>query len=232
MEGQLNAAERAILVDRITNLRPERVVEAGTWLGGGSTLHILRALLKNGSGHLWGYEADQSVYDRMIANITADGPDAINLFTPLLGFSQEVIPQLLAELGDNSMIGVVFLDGGDNPLEQIEEFHLLADRIPIGGILFAHDAKRRKGKWLVPYLNAHDNWECVLHDISDEGLFEARKLRHHPSPASATHSRSTLNRLQRQPLEWFGRLLPTSFIRLLLALLPRKLLLAVTQGRK
>lgn len=232
MEGQLNAAERAILIERVANLRPERTVEVGTWLGGGSTLHILKTLQKNGSGHLWGIEADRSVYERMIANITSDGMDAISLFTPLLGFSQEVIPRLLEEFGGDSFIGLVFLDGGDNPLEQIEEFHLLADHIPVGGILFAHDAKRRKGKWLVPYLMAHDNWESVIHDISDEGLFEARKLRQQPSAESASHARSTLNRLRHQPLEWCGKWLPTPLIRVLLALLPRKLLLAVTQGRK
>jgi hypothetical protein len=168
----------------------------------------------------------------MTANITADGPDLIALFTPLLGFSQEVIPRLLTQFAENSTIGLAFLDGGDNPMEQVEEFHLLADHVPVGGVIFAHDAKRRKGKWLVPYLRAHDNWECTLHDISDEGLLEARKLQASPSAASAARSLSVLNRLKRQPLELLGRFLPTPLIRFLLALLPRKILLAVTQGRK
>ena len=67
-------------------------------------------------------------------------------------------------------------------MEQITEFQLIDPRIPVGGTLMAHDAKLRKGKWLVPYVSTLDNWECKLHDISDEGLFVAkRKL-----PASLT----------------------------------------------
>ena len=56
IEGQLNALERGLLAKAILNAaNPPRVaLEVGTWLGGGSTLHILRALEKNAQGHLWG----------------------------------------------------------------------------------------------------------------------------------------------------------------------------------
>ena len=58
--GQLNDEERRLLTNAILNAanKPEIVVEVGTWLGGGSTLHILRALERTGVGHLWGIEAD------------------------------------------------------------------------------------------------------------------------------------------------------------------------------
>ena len=59
----------------------------GTWLGGGSTLHLLRALEKNGVGHLWGIEADRSTYDEMLENIRTAVPEAVRRFTPLFGFS-------------------------------------------------------------------------------------------------------------------------------------------------
>ena len=56
IEGQLNARERELLTRAILDApKPPKVtLEVGTWLGGGSTLHILRALEKNGCGHLWG----------------------------------------------------------------------------------------------------------------------------------------------------------------------------------
>ena len=62
--GQLNATERRLLTEAITLApkKPEILIEVGTWLGGGSTLHILRALEKNDAGHLWGIEADRSIY--------------------------------------------------------------------------------------------------------------------------------------------------------------------------
>src|SRR5262249_9206876 len=68
VEGQLNARERELLVRAIREAtpHPRAALEVGTWLGGGSTLHILRALENNGQGHLWGIEADRSIYDRMV----------------------------------------------------------------------------------------------------------------------------------------------------------------------
>ncbi len=232
MEGQLNPKERAIITGWVELLKPERALEVGTWLGGGSTLHILKALESNGRGHLWGVEASQSIYERMIANISSAGPELVNRFTPILGFSQQVIPDFLAKLGNENEIGIVFLDGGDNPMEQVEEFQLLMNNIPVGGVLLSHDAKLRKGKWLVPYVNAYDNWECKLHDVSEEGLFEARKIAIQPSNESVKNAAKKLSSLQREPQEWIGKKIPSCLIDFIAKILPRKLLYSITQGRK
>lgn len=50
IDGQLNEAERQLLTKEILEAprKPRAVLEVGTWLGGGSTLHILRALHRNG----------------------------------------------------------------------------------------------------------------------------------------------------------------------------------------
>jgi predicted O-methyltransferase YrrM len=175
IEGQLNEAERRLLTEAITQARekPEIVIEVGTWLGGGSTLHILRALEKNGQGHLWGIEADRSIYERMLANIRAATPEACQRFTPLFGFSQDVIPHWLSEQASGMAVDFAFLDGGNNPGEQIEEFQLLDPRIPVGGQLMAHDAKMRKGKWLVPYLSRLDNWQLFKMRCNPVEIFAA-----------------------------------------------------------
>jgi hypothetical protein len=61
-------------------------------------------------------------------------------------------PRWLAERGAADQVDFVFLDGGDNPLEQIIEFKLLADRIPVGGRLMAHDAKSgRANGWRLTF---------------------------------------------------------------------------------
>lgn len=231
MEGQLNSTERGIITQWVRELKPERALEVGTWMGGGSTLHILMALEANRKGHLWGIEASASIYDKMIANISSAGPQLVARFTPVFGFSQKVIPALLAEQGC-STFDFVFLDGGDNPMEQILEFQLLSDAVPVGGVLLSHDAKRRKGKWLIPYLNAHDNWQCKLHEVSDEGLFEARKIADAPSAKSQAQAATILRSLRMEPKEVLGRLLPTPVINVILAFLPRKTVLALTQDRK
>src|SRR5437016_1463728 len=99
IQGQLNAEERRLLTSAILDapIKPKVIIEVGTWLGGGSTLHILRALETNGVGRLWGVEANNSIYERMIANIRSAIPEAVDRFTPVFGFSQEAIPRLLAE---------------------------------------------------------------------------------------------------------------------------------------
>ena len=98
-QGQLNEEERRLLSETILNAepKPKVVMEIGTWLGGGSTTHILRALEKNNAGHLWGIEADRSIYEQMVSNIRAAAPEAASRFTPLLGLSEQVIPKWLAQ---------------------------------------------------------------------------------------------------------------------------------------
>ncbi len=232
--GQLNAAERQIITAAILNVprKPAVVLEVGTWLGGGSTLHILRALEKNNEGHLWGIEADRSIYDRMIANLRSAAPGTLDRFTPLFGFSTNVIPKWLQGLNPGEQVDLVFLDGGDNPLEQVTEFQLLDDRIPIGGQLFAHDAKLRKGKWLGPYVRALDNWVSELHDVSSEGLFASRKIALHPSADSLSRARKLLWRMRLNIVELCGALLPASVVSVMLRFLPSRTVRALTQGRK
>jgi hypothetical protein len=192
----------------------------------------MRALEKNGCGHLWGIEADRSIYDRMCASLQAGAPEAIHRFTPLFGFSQDVIPEWLSKQDPGFQIDFVFLDGGNNPLEQITEFKLLEPHIPTGGQLMAHDAKLRKGKWLGPYLGHLDNWRTMLHDVSDEGLLHATKIASRPSAASLRAAHLFLLRARLSPAEIAARVLPASACAFVLNMLPRRVALRLSDGRK
>lgn len=233
IEGQLNNAERQLLTEAITKAptRPKVVLEVGTWLGGGSTVHILRALEANRHGHLWGIEADRSIYEKMIANVRAAAPEAVTRFTPMFGFSRNVIPKWLAEQEAGLQIDLIFLDGGNNPGEQINEFQLLDKYIPIGGQLMSHDAKMRKGKWLVPYLSLLDNWQVRFCDGSEVGLMWARKIAPQPSRHSQRVARMHLLRLRCNPIEIAASILPSKVCRFALQLLPRKLSRRLSDGR-
>lgn len=219
--GQLNDAERNIIRTWLRSLsRIQNVVEVGTWKGGGSTLHILEELQKLQAGHLWGIEADAGIYAEMLENLRKAVPEGLCYFTPLFGFSQKVLPRLLAEKIKAEEINLVFLDGGDSPREQIDEFNMLAPHIPVGGILLSHDAKLRKGKFLVPYVTALDNWQCRLHDVSREGLFEARKIAAVPGAASLRTARKILREKRRQPIELMAAVTPSPVARIILNFLP------------
>lgn len=232
IEGQLNERERAFIFDTIVNapVKTRLALEVGTFLGGGSTLHILRALEKNGDGHLYGIEADRSIYERMIVNIRAAAPESAGRFTPLFGISTEVLPSWLASLGGSQEIGFAFLDGGDSPSEQIEEFKLLASHISIGGALVAHDARMRKGKWLAPYVGLLDNWKAEVLDLSVEGVFCAQKLAPEPSPASLRAAERKLAQMRLEPKEFLSRFIPRRCCGIILRLLPTNLRRRLTLG--
>jgi predicted O-methyltransferase YrrM len=231
--GQLNATERRLLTEAITLApkRPEILIEVGTWFGGGSTLHILRAIEANQTGHLWGIEADRSIYERMLANLRAGAPEAANRFTPLFGFSQDVLARWKEEQGPGATVDFAFLDGGNNPREQIDEFRLLDPLIPVGGQLMAHDAKARKGRWLVPFMSRLDNWETRLHDVSDEGLFYGKKVAPAPSVESFRAAKRRLFQQACNPVEIAATILPAPICGFCLGLLPRRLARRLSDGR-
>jgi hypothetical protein len=233
VEGQLNPTERQILTDAIRKApkKPEVVIEVGTWLGGGSTLTFLRALHQNGTGHLWGVEADHQIYDRMIANLRAQAPDVLDYFTPLLGRSDQVIPPWIAEQKQPFQIDVAFLDGGNSPAEQIVEFQLLDPYFPVGAQLYSHDAKLRKGRWFVPYLSRLDNWEVRVHDVSAEGMLAARKIGDQPSADSLRAAKKHLCGLQMAFTELAARYTPHFMKIMLLSVMPRQFARRLTDGR-
>jgi predicted O-methyltransferase YrrM len=234
IDGQLSAVERGMLVSAVCSgpVKPKVVLEVGTWLGGGSTIHILEALERNGEGRLWGIEADRGTYEQMMKNLQRAAPAAMRRFTPLFGFSQEVIPKWLKEQGEGFQIDLAILDGGNRPREQITEFNLIDPLMPVGGILMTHDAKLRKGKWLVPFVSRLDNWESKLHDLCEEGLFWARKTALRPSGSSLRSARMALWRMRLNPIELTAAVVPSGICGIVLKLLPYALSRRLSEGRK
>jgi hypothetical protein len=233
-EGQLSPAERQLITDAVCHAprTPLIVIEVGTWLGGGSTLHFLQAMEKNGAGHLWGVEADHAIYDRMMENLRKHAPDLLHRFTPLFGLSEDVLPEWIAQRPKPLVIDIVFLDGGDNPLEQVREFEILDPFLPVGAQLFSHDARKRKGKYFVPFLLRLDNWQVEVHDFSENGILAARKISGQPSPASLRDAQARLRQIRRSSLELLARFAPKSVKGRLLRLMPRAIFDRLYQGSK
>jgi predicted O-methyltransferase YrrM len=229
IESQLHPAEKEILKSKTLAAAQPTILEIGTYKGGGSTLTFLEALKRKGSGRLIGIEAHPDVFAEMKANIASVDLEFFDFFEPIGGFSQRVIPDLLLRF---PRFDLVFLDGGNNPREQIDEFELLKNAIPVGGYLFSHDANLRKGRWLVPYISELDNWRVTIHQASEEGLLEAEKISETPSAASLQRARSMLRRRMLSPVEIATLLFPSSFKGFLLKLLPFKIRRRIGEGRK
>jgi predicted O-methyltransferase YrrM len=229
IESQLHPGEKDILRGKLLAMPKPTILEIGTYKGGGSTLTFLEALKRKGFGKLIGIEADPDVFAEMKANIVSVDPGYFAFFEPISGFSQRVIPGLLTR---HPHFDLAFLDGGNNPREQIEEFELLKNAIPVGGFLFSHDANLRKGHWLVPYLFELDNWRVTIHQASVEGLLEAEKVGEAPSTESLQRARSVLRRRMLSPVEIATLLFPSSFKGFVLKLLPLKIRRRIGEGRK
>jgi predicted O-methyltransferase YrrM len=227
--GQLCAAEREILIGTLSRFRHPTILEVGTYKGGGSTITFLQELFKSGGGILYGIESDSSNFSEMQDNIRGVNPELLTFFKPRHGFSQQVIPQVLAEV---SCLNMVFLDGGNNPREQIEEFELVKDAIPVGGWLLSHDANLRKGRWLVPFITELDNWRVTIHQVSEEGLLQAEKLAPTPSAESARRAAKKLTRLKLSLVEFATTLFPSRFKAMFLQSLPHNLTRRLAEGRR
>jgi predicted O-methyltransferase YrrM len=229
IESQLHPKEKEVLLNKLATIPSPTILEIGTYMGGGSTLTFLEAIKRKGAGKLIGIEANPNVFAEMKANIASVDHGYFAFFEPISGFSQRVIPDLLTKY---TQYDLAFLDGGNNPREQIEEFELLKEAIPVGGFIFSHDANLRKGHWLVPYLSALDNWRVIIHQASEEGLLEAEKIAETPSTESLNRARSVLRRRMLSPMEIATLLFPSSIKGLVLRLLPLKIRRRIGEGRK
>jgi len=228
-EGQLNSAERSLILEAVTSLLPQNPVclEVGTYKGGGSTLHILKAL-GQGDGILFGIEASKGIYEEMKASLLFHQPELCRRFVPVCGFSQQVIPSLV-NAGRLPKVNFAFLDGGNNPLEQIEEFFILDPHMPIGSILMSHDAFLRKGKFLRRILPLLDHWKTEILPVSTEGLLVATKVANRPT--SLFKARLVLSLSRFAPLEIAAKLTPRWLRSALFQILPQKLTAWIADGR-
>jgi hypothetical protein len=95
----------------------------------------------------------------------------------------------------------------------------------------AHDAKLRKGKWLAPFVTCLDNWETRLHDVSEEGLFFAKKIAPYPSARSSRAAHNQLLRMQCAPAEIAAAVLPASVCGFILRLMPPRFSRHLAEGR-
>jgi hypothetical protein len=96
----------------------------------------------------------------------------------------------------------------------------------------AHDAKMRKGRWLVPFISRLDNWESRVHDVSEHGLFYAKKTATQPSPQSLRAAKRHLFWQACHPAEIAASYLPSSVCGFALRLLPKRFSRKLSDGAK
>jgi hypothetical protein len=159
-EGQLSSEEREFLTQLVIEMKPRKILESGTWKGGGSTLSLTKGLYMNGSGILDTYEEHDPFH--MIAKnfyINSEYKNFINLYR---GTFLNEIKNLPNNYYDD--LDLVFLDGGDeqpnghhklsvskymedyNLSENLQSFKHIATKIKPNTTVLLHDWSVLEGR--------------------------------------------------------------------------------------
>ncbi|MDP9318811.1 MAG: class I SAM-dependent methyltransferase [Actinomycetota bacterium] len=158
MPGQMWFEDRRVLYEAVRALRPERCFEIGTWLGGGSTLVIARALRENGSGKLHTIEIMPDVHADAIRSYERHAPELRPFVEFHQGDYEAVFPELIKRAGGVDFFVVDGAEDGTQTMEQFEFFDAVSH--PSTG-LFAHDWESEKSRHVRPHLEQSDRWDVV-----------------------------------------------------------------------
>ena len=154
--GQLWFEDRRVLYETVRRLRPQRCFEIGTWLGGGSTLMVARALRENGSGTLHTIETLPDVAAQARELYARHLPE----LAPFVEFHQGDYREVFPPLVDGG-VDFFVLDGAEDAEETIEQFEFFDAHTSPGASVFAHDWLTEKCRLLRPRLDG-DGWRIEL----------------------------------------------------------------------
>jgi hypothetical protein len=158
LPGQMWFEDRRVLYATVRRLRPKRCYEIGTWLGGGSTLVVARALRDNGFGHIHSIETDDWAYEQSVARYRQHIPELEQFVTLHHGDYRDTFPDLIEQEGG---IDFFVLDGAEDGQETLDQFRFFDERSHAGTELFAHDWETEKARLVRPVLEQSDTWEIT-----------------------------------------------------------------------
>jgi hypothetical protein len=175
LPGQMWFEDRRVLYDTVRRVKPKVCFEVGTWLGGGSTLVIARALQKNGFGHLHTIETDDWAYPRAVESYERHAPDLKQFVTLHKGDYREHFPELIERAGT---IDFFVLDGAEDAQETLDQFHYFDAHSHTGTELFAHDWETEKARLVRPELESSKTWRIteVVGEPKSVGLAVAQRV--------------------------------------------------------
>lgn len=172
--GQLSTTERDYLFNIVVSTKPNLIIESGTWMGGGSTLSLVKGLFENKMGKLHTYESHTPFWN--IASNFYENSE----YKPYISlFNKDFVESMKEYSFDDNKV-VIFLDGGDEtpdgapklPLEMypeasenLQSFKILEPKIKSGTNVMLHDwtVDNGRGTFIKKYLEKtnFDGWQVV-----------------------------------------------------------------------
>lgn len=149
--GQLRDSERALLRRGILDARPDVVVEAGTWYGGGSTFTIAKALRENRRGMLYTVEAGAARSHTAFMRYLHEQHQLLPYITFICADSETIIKACLFE------VDVFMCDGGD----RLRDVLAIEDKMRNGGAMYFHDWQDEKEIPAREHIELSSLWDVV-----------------------------------------------------------------------
>jgi predicted O-methyltransferase YrrM len=157
-DGQMMVKERQAMYDTIVKYKPKRLLEIGTWKGGGSTYIISSAASKCG-GILDTIETDIENYSYAVKLYCGE----LVYLQPFVKFnhgqSQDIIPRLLWE---RKAYDFLFLDGAEDQDQTVKEYNMMNEHLALGSILACHDWGTLKMARLKEIIGADKSWQNIV----------------------------------------------------------------------
>lgn len=173
-DGQLSNVERDYLFNVVVSLKPNLVIESGTWRGGGSTLSLVKGVLENKIGQLHTYESHTPFWAH------ASNFYESSIYKPYIQlFNEDFVEGIKKYNFDDNKV-VIFLDGGDEtpdgapklPMEMYPEasenlasFKILESKVKSGTNVLLHDwtVDTGRGTFIKSYLEKtnFDGWKVI-----------------------------------------------------------------------
>lgn len=164
--GQLHAAERKLLYDTVSEIKPKKIIELGTWKGMGSTYFMARAILDNKiDGTIHTYEINEQFQKEAISNLHNAGVDQIIKFH---------LGDFLTKFNETN-IDLAFLDGPENSAYTLQAFNLVSKVIKDNGVIVFHDWKIEKCREMREYLRNNHIWVIDTFIDSEVGICKIQK---------------------------------------------------------
>lgn len=164
-EGQLSQEERKYLTNVVLDIKPNIILESGTWFGGGSTLSLVDGLYQNKRGILHTVEEVLGFFE--VAN-------NYYLNSKYLNFIKLYNSSFISVINNMNLsdVNLIFLDGGDetpdgqtklplseyindyNVSENVQSFKIIEEKIKSNTHIILHDwnVKEGRGNFVKRYL--------------------------------------------------------------------------------
>lgn len=157
--GQMYSAERKVLYETITQLKPRQCYEIGTFTGGGSTYFISKAFSDIGSGLLITMESDTHYYNKAVSYFAQKLPEQNKCITFVFNDSTVAFDKYIPNDGK---VDCVFFDGAEDGDETLRQFKYFEPYFKSGSIIMFHDWNTEKTIAIKPIILENTAWKkCV-----------------------------------------------------------------------